>query len=36
MLIGGIEWAGGRKTADVTPNLTAVAPEANKLQVYVP
>ena len=36
MLIGGIEWAGGRKTAEVTPNLTAVAPEANKLQVYVP
>ena len=35
MLVGGIEWAGGRKPADVAPNLTAVAPDAHKLQVYV-
>lgn len=31
MLIGGIEWAGGRVKADVTPNLEAIAPTANTL-----
>lgn len=31
MLVGGIEWAGGRKSADVTPNLDQVAPKANTL-----
>jgi type 1 glutamine amidotransferase len=36
MLIGGIEWAGGRKSADVTPNLDKVAPAAMTLQAYVP
>jgi type 1 glutamine amidotransferase len=36
MLIGGIEWAGGRKSADVKPNLTEVAPGADKLQAFTP
>ena len=31
MLLGGIEWAGGRIDADVTPNLAAVAPGAGVL-----
>ena len=31
LLLGGIEWAGGRVAADVTPNLAAVAPEAGVL-----
>lgn len=31
MLIGGIEWAGGRVRADVTPNLEKVAPGANTI-----
>ncbi len=31
LLLGGIEWAGGRIEADVTPNLTAVAPGAGLL-----
>lgn len=32
LLIGGIEWAGGRVPADVTPNLETVAPEASRIQ----
>jgi hypothetical protein len=31
MLAGGIEWAGGRIDADVTPNLATVAPDAGVL-----
>ncbi len=31
MIIGAIEWAGGRKTADLTPTLKQVAPDANTL-----
>jgi type 1 glutamine amidotransferase len=31
MVIGAIAWAGGRKKADVTPNLKEVAPDANTL-----
>lgn len=36
MLIGGLEWAGGRKPAEIAPNLKVAAPEANTLQVYAP
>ena len=36
MLIGGLEWAGGRLEADSAPNLKAVAPEATTLPPYVP
>jgi type 1 glutamine amidotransferase len=36
MLVGGIEWAGGRKQAAVAPNLEAVAPGALTLQHYGP
>ncbi len=36
LLLGGIEWAGGRLPADVKPNLQEVAPGANTLQVYKP
>jgi len=32
MLVGGIEWAGGRVTAAVPPNLTTAAPGAGTLQ----
>lgn len=31
MLVGGIAWAGGRVSADVTPNLDQVAPAANTI-----
>ncbi len=31
LLLGGIEWAGGRKEADVTPNIDAVTPGAGVL-----
>jgi type 1 glutamine amidotransferase len=31
MLIGGLNWAGRRVDADVTPNIKQVAPEANVL-----
>jgi type 1 glutamine amidotransferase len=34
MLIGGIEWAGGRVKADVTPNLKTAAPEAATLPPF--
>jgi hypothetical protein len=33
MLIGGIEWAGGRVKADIPPNLQAAAPGASTLPV---
>jgi len=36
VLAGGLNWALGRVDADVTPNLTTVAPGANQLPVYVP
>jgi type 1 glutamine amidotransferase len=36
MLVGGIEWAGGRKSADVKPNLSEVAPGADTLPAYHP
>ncbi len=36
MLVGGIEWAGGRVPADVTPNLQKVAPGADTLPPYRP
>ena len=36
LLVGGIEWAGGRLPADATPNIQTVAPGANTLQVYKP
>lgn len=36
MLVGGIEWAGGRVQADVTPNLDKVAPGAGTLPPYRP
>jgi len=32
MLVGLLEWAGGRVQADITPNLAQVAPDAMKLQ----
>ncbi|HEY4301832.1 MAG TPA: ThuA domain-containing protein [Candidatus Didemnitutus sp.] len=32
MLVGGIEWAGGRVQANIQPNLAQVAPDASKLQ----
>lgn len=31
MLVGGIEWAGGRVPADIKPNLHTVAPSANTI-----
>jgi type 1 glutamine amidotransferase len=31
ILIGGIEWAGGRVNADIKPNLADVAPGAGTL-----
>jgi type 1 glutamine amidotransferase len=36
MLIGGLEWAGGRVDADVSPNLNAVAPQAAVFPPYRP
>ncbi len=36
MLVGGIEWAGGRVKADVTPNLQKVTPGADTLPPYRP
>ncbi len=36
VLEGGIDWALKRVDADITPNLTQAAPQANVLQVYVP
>jgi type 1 glutamine amidotransferase len=36
MLLGGLEWAGGRLEADSAPNLKAAAPEATTLPPYVP
>jgi type 1 glutamine amidotransferase len=36
MLIGGIEWAGGRAHADIPANLKLVAPGANTLQPLPP
>ncbi len=36
LLVGGIEWAGGRVTADVTPNRQLVAPDADTLPAYHP
>lgn len=36
MLIGGIEWAGGRKSAEIAPNLMAVTPQANAMQAAPP
>ena len=36
MLVGGIEWAGGRVAAAVAPNLPAAAPHANEIQAWVP
>ncbi len=36
MLIGGIEWAGKRQTAEITPNLSIAAPHANTLPKYLP
>ena len=36
VLIGGIEWAGGRKPAGVTPNLTEAAPGAHTLPPFRP
>ncbi len=32
MLVGAFNWTGGRVSADVTPNLAEVAPEAHRLQ----
>ncbi len=32
MLVGQLEWAGGRVQADITPNLQQVAPDAMKIQ----
>ncbi len=34
MLVGGIEWTGGRKSADIAPNLKRVAPDAMTLQPF--
>jgi type 1 glutamine amidotransferase len=36
MLIGGLEWAGGRKSAAIPSNLAKVAPGANTLQAMPP
>lgn len=36
MLVGGIEWAGGRKKASVPANLEQVAPKAGTLPRYTP
>jgi type 1 glutamine amidotransferase len=36
MLIGGIEWAGGRLQAEATPNLPSAAPGAGTLPPYRP
>ena len=35
ILLGGIEWALGRADAEIPPNLTQVAPQANVLPKYV-
>jgi type 1 glutamine amidotransferase len=36
MVLGGIEWAGGRVTAPIPPNLAKVAPGASTLQPEPP
>jgi uncharacterized protein len=36
MLVGGLEWAGGRHQAEIAPNLKTAAPDANTLPRYVP
>jgi type 1 glutamine amidotransferase len=36
VLLGGIDWALGRVDADITPNLSRAAPQANVLPAYVP
>jgi type 1 glutamine amidotransferase len=36
VLTGALNWALGRVDADVTPNLAAAAPGANRLPAYVP
>jgi type 1 glutamine amidotransferase len=36
VLLGGLNWATGRVNADVTPNITKVAPEANTLPAFPP
>jgi type 1 glutamine amidotransferase len=36
ILLGGINWAAGNVNADVTPNLKAAAPEADRLPAYRP